>query len=149
VPPFETVSVEGGDGWQLRISRRVVEAIRAEAKAYKSVETGGLIVGIASARLKTVTVVDVLPAPPDSQRTPTLFVLGKQGLHAAIRERHEASGRSLYDVGTWHSHLSDVGPSPTDWNTAAELAAERAPPSVLLIVTPKRFYALTAPRTED
>jgi hypothetical protein len=47
-------------------------------------------------------------------------------------------------VGTWHSHLSETGPSQTDWRTAAELAAERAPPSVLLIVTPTRFHALVA-----
>lgn len=142
VSPFETVEIAGTDGWELRISKRVANRIRAEATSYSAVETGGVMIGCTSARLKTVTVVDLLDAPPDSKRSAALFVLGTQGLHAAIEERHEASGRTLFDVGTWHSHLQDTGPSGTDWNTAAELAAERTPPSILLITTPRRFHAL-------
>lgn len=44
------------------------------------------------------------------------------------------------------SHLAEQEPSPTDWKTAADLAAERAPPSVLLISTPTRFHALMSSR---
>jgi integrative and conjugative element protein (TIGR02256 family) len=145
VPPFETVPIEGSDGWELRIAARVVERVRAEAGHYAAVETGGVMIGLASARLKTVTVVDLLDAPPDSRRTSSLFVLGTQGLQAEIARRHEASGGTLFDIGTWHSHLQDEGPSSIDWNTAAVLAAERAPPAILLIVSPKRFYALISP----
>lgn len=148
VPAFETVAIAGSDGWQLRLSRRVADRIRAEAKAYPSVETGGVMIGLTSARLKTVTVVDLLEAPADSRRTPVLFVLGTGGLQSAIRNRHEQSGRTLFDVGTWHSHLRDEGPSSTDWKTAADLAAERAPPSILLIATPARFHALISPRKD-
>lgn len=145
VPAFEMIAIAGSDGWQLRLSRRVAERIRAEAKAYSSVETGGVMIGLTSARLKTVTVVDLLEAPADSRRIPTLFVLGTDGLQLAIRHRHEQSGRTLFDVGTWHSHLRNEGPSSTDWKTAADLAAERAPPSILLIATPVRFHALVSP----
>lgn len=148
VPAFETVAIDGSDGWQLRLSRRVADRIWAEAQAYSSVETGGVMIGLTSARLKTVTVVDVLEAPADSHRTATLFVLGTDGLQSAIRNRHEQSGRTLFDVGTWHSHLLAEGPSSTDWKTAADLAAERAPPSILLISTPARFHALVSPRKD-
>lgn len=148
VPAFETVTIEGSDGWQLRLSQRVAERMRSEARAHPSVETGGVMIGLTSSRLKTVTVVDLLEAPADSLRTPTLFVLGTSGLQSAIRDRHEKSGRTLFDVGTWHSHLQDEGPSPTDWDTAADLAAERAPPSILLIVTPTRFHALVSHRKD-
>lgn len=148
VPAFETVTIAGSDGWQLRLSQRVADMIRAEAKAYRSVETGGVMIGLTSARLKTVTVVDLLEAPVDSRRTSTLFVLGTDGLQSSIRSRHEQSGRTLFDVGTWHSHLRDDGPSSTDWKTAADLAAERAPPSILLIATPTRFHALVSPRKD-
>ncbi|MES1985651.1 MAG: Mov34/MPN/PAD-1 family protein [Pseudomonadota bacterium] len=144
VPPFETVAIEGSDGWHLRIAARVAERIRSEAASFKNVETGGLMVGLSSARLKSVTVVDILDAPPDSERSATLFLLGTQGLRKSIESRHLASGRTLFDVGTWHSHLADEGPSATDWNTAADLAISRAPPSILLIVTPRRFHALIA-----
>lgn len=148
VPAFVTVAISGSDGWQLRLSQRVAEQIRAEAKAYPSVETGGVMIGLTSARLKTVTVVDLLEAPADSRRTPSEFVLGTSGLQSAIRNRHERSGRTLFDVGTWHSHLRDQGPSSTDWKTAADLAAERAPPSILLIATPARIHALVSPRKD-
>lgn len=145
VSPLTTVDIEGSAGWQLRVSQRVVSKIQTEVARYPSVETGGVMVGLASARLKTVTVVDLLDAPADSQRSASTFVLGTQGLQKAIQDRHERSGNTLFDVGTWHTHLADVGPSLTDWSTAAALAAERTPPSILLIATPKRFHALIDP----
>ena len=144
VPAFETVAIAGSDGWELRISRRIADQIRAEAKSHSKVETGGLMIGLASARLKTVTVVDLIEAPADSLRTASIFVLGTIGLQSAVQDRHNASGKTLFDVGTWHSHLADFGPSSTDWQTAADLAAGRAPPSVLLITTPEQFYALVS-----
>ena len=147
VPSFETVAIEGTDGWELRISQRIAAKIRSAAAASPHAETGGLLIGLSSARMKTVTVVDLLDAPADSTFSAGLFVLGTTGLQDAIEHRHQASGRTLFDVGTWHSHLADEGPSPLDWRTATELAAGRTPPSVLLIVTPLRFHALIAKDT--
>ena len=109
---------------------------------YAEVETGGVVIGTCSARLKAVTVVDLLPAPPDSVRSADRVTLGTSGLKKAINARHRNSGGTLFDVGTWHSHLADQGPSPLDRQTARELAAERPPPSVLLIATLRRLYAL-------
>jgi hypothetical protein len=142
VLPFEIVEIEGPEGWTVRVSRRVIDEIQTEIGRYPNVETGGVLIGTCSARLQTVTVVDLIPAPPDSRRSATLFVLGTSGLKAAIRARHQLSGNTLFDVGTWHSHLADQGPSSVDRATAKQLAAERPPPSVLLIATPMRFHAL-------
>ncbi len=145
VPPFIAVPIEPTDGWTLRISQRVLDDIRADIALYPGVETGGVMIGSCSARLKTITLVDVIPAPPDSDRSAGRFVLGTSGLKKAIEERHRQSGGTLFDIGTWHSHLSDHGPSPTDRQTAKELAAERPPPSALLIVTPNELHALMHP----
>ena len=142
VPPLEVVEIEGPKGWSVRISQRVLREIHAEIGRYPTVETGGVLIGTCSARLKAVIVVDLVPAPPDSLRSAARFVLGTSGLKAAIKERHRASGNTVFDVGTWHSHLGDFGPSPLDRATARELAAERPPPSVLLIAAPTRLYAL-------
>jgi hypothetical protein len=142
VAPFEVVNVEGPQGWTARISQRVLTKIRTEVARYPTVETGGLLVGTCSARLRTVTVVDLIETPPDSMRSAARFVLGTNGMKAAIKARHQASGRTLFDVGTWHSHLADQGPSSLDRDTARQLAAERPPPSVLLIQAPTRLYAL-------
>lgn len=54
------------------------------------------MIGTCSARLRTVTVVDLLPAPPDSRRSASLFVLGTEGLAAAIKARHIESGSTLF-----------------------------------------------------
>jgi hypothetical protein len=142
VPPFAVVDVEGADGWTLRIARRVLDKIHEEVALWPASETGGLMIGTSSARLRTVTVVDLLPAPPDSQRSASRFVLGTERLAAAIKARHVESGLTLFDVGTWHSHLADEGPSALDRQTSAELAAERPPPAALLIVTPTRLFGL-------
>jgi hypothetical protein len=142
VAPFEVVSIEGPEEWTVRISRRVIDQIRSEVRQYPGVETGGVLIGTCSARLRAVTVIDVLAAPEDSLRSASRFVLGTKCLRTAIRKRHRQSGDTLFDVGTWHSHLADQGPSQLDRDTAKKLAEERPPPSVLLICAPSRFYAL-------
>ena len=54
----------------------------------------------------------------------------------------DRDSRSLLDVGTWHSHLTEQGPSGTDRQTAKQVAAERAPPAILLIATPDTYHAI-------
>ena len=142
VPAFHSVNVEGGN-WALDISIEVVRRIRDEIAAYPNVETGGLLIGTCNSRLRAITVVDILPAPEDSTRSASLFLLGTKGLRKMVGQRFRDSGGSLFDVGTWHSHLAEQGASPLDWKTAKSLADERPPPAVLLICTPKRFLAIT------
>ena len=144
VPSFEIIPIEGSNDWKLRISQRVIDEIRKQVTDWPDVETGGVMIGTTSARLKTVTVVDWLDAPADSKRSASEFVLGTAGLEKAIRDRHASSGGTLHDVGTWHSHLMDEGPSSTDWATAKTLAAARVAPAILLITSPNKFYALQA-----
>lgn len=143
VPAFEVIPIAGSDEWTLRISQPVLERIRAEMEAYPGIETGGVIVGTCSARLRTICVVDTVPAPEDSERSPAKFVLGKKGLKKAIERRFQESGEKLLDLGTWHSHIVEVGPSSLDWTTAEALAKGRPPPSVLLIATPTRLHAIS------
>lgn len=142
VPAFHRVKVDGRD-WTLDISEDVVRRIRDEVALYPTVETGGLLIGTCNSRLHAITVVDILPAPEDSKRSAALFVLGTKGMKKMIGQRYRDSGGSLFDVGTWHSHLADQGASALDWMTAESLAKERPPPAVLLICTPKRFLAIT------
>ena len=141
VEAFKIISVDGVQ-WTLRLSADADAKIRADIASYPGVETGGYLIGACSARLRTITVVDVLPAPEDSQRSPTLFVLGTVGAQEAILQRHQESGNTLLDVGTWHSHLSETGASQTDRATARKLASERAPPAVLLIATPSNYCSI-------
>lgn len=140
VSPFTLAPIEGVDEWQIRVSPRVLEMMRAEQAKYPDVETGGVMIGLCSARLQAVTVVALLPAPPDSTRSASKFVLGTEGLKDSIERRFKDSGGSLVDVGTWHTHLADTGPSQLDRDTAHDLSKDRTPPSCLFIVTPNQFH---------
>lgn len=141
VPPFTIAPIEGVEDWQIRVSPNVLQKMRVEQAKYPDVETGGVMIGLCSARLQAITVVDLLPAPPDSTRTASKFVLGTQSLKTSIENRFRDSGGSLVDVGTWHTHMTDIGPSQLDRETAHDLAKDRTPPSCLFIVTPNQFHA--------
>lgn len=144
VKPFLNSKIEGLAGWSIRVSMSVFERMKKDQAQYPGLETGGVMMGLCSARLQTITVVDLLAAPIDSRRSATEFVLGVDGLRKDIEKGFIDSGRSLVDVGTWHTHLSDSGPSSLDRETAANLAKDRTPPSCLFIVTPNRQYAYMA-----
>lgn len=145
VPPFIEVPVKGGD-WTLRLAADVDRRVREDVARHAGVETGGLLVGSCSARLRTVSIVDIIDAPSDSSRSSALFVLGTKGLKSAIAARHVASGGSLFDIGTWHNHLAEQGPSALDMKTAREMAEERSPPAILLIRTPGGYHAVMSQR---
>lgn len=136
------VDFEGNPDWSFRIQPHVLEKIQQDISTYQTVETGGVLMGRANDRLRTISVVDVLPAPPDSKRSAAGFLLGVEGLEKAIKRYHTLSGGTLYDVGTWHSHLANQGPSPTDEATAEKLAGTRPPPFGLLIVAPSTLYGV-------
>lgn len=144
VGAFEILPIMNMPDWTVRISPRVIASMKAEAKRYSTVETGGIILGIVNSRLKTIAIVDLIDAPDDSKRVKNTFELGVKGLQSAIERRFRESGDQLLDLGTWHTHLKDSGPSPTDINTAKTLSSERQLPTVMLILTPKRIVAMTS-----
>ena len=109
---------------------------------YPTVETGGIIVGRVSTAAREILVTDILPAPDDSARSPAQFVLGINGRDALVNAYEATAGGVLWCLGTWHSHLEDVGPSPLDQQTAdvLQLAMQRL--TVLLIHRPGGYSAI-------
>jgi hypothetical protein len=75
-------------------------------------------------------------------RSTSKFVLGTKGLQRTLKEYSDITGGSLYCVGTWHSHLVEQGPSPTDHETAKVIAEMRPFPSAMLVRTPSQYRAL-------
>lgn len=144
VDPFAVISIDGSD-WTVRVAPNVINTIERDRLKYTTVETGGILVGRYNELSKTVTIVDTIDAPPDSTRSATLFSLGTEGGTESAKEYFKASGKSLMDMGTWHTHLSDTPPSPRDKKTAEELMDEkRAHPFVLLIHSPTNIYVVLA-----
>lgn len=147
VPPVTELSTANGDAWRVHVHPRALAKIQEEVARWPTAETGGVLIGRISEASHTFHIVDVLDAPEDSQRSRSEFVLGTKGLRQKLKSYSEAIGWSLYCLGTWHSHLSASGPSPTDRATATAISIARLTPAVLLIRTPTGFHALLADPT--
>ncbi len=144
VPPWIIVQESSEKTLGVRLSARVDAQIRAEIAARPSVETGGVLIGRFSQAANVFQIVDVLPAPPDSSFSPEKFVLGTQGLRAAIEDVIRASHGTLYVLGTWHNHLGDFGPSVLDAQSAISLALRQFFPVLMLIALPEGYACVTA-----
>ena len=144
VPPPMIVKCDNNREWSARIAEKACKKIKQEVLQCRNSETGGVLLGRHDEITKTFHVVDVLPAPPDSVRSSSEFVLMEEGLAQKIGDYSKEARNNLYCLGTWHSHLASSGASERDRDTAREIASTRAIPSVLLIHEPNGFRALLA-----
>lgn len=144
VAPYHIIRPENDRSWSIRVSPWAHDKIMDDLAQYPETETGGIVVGAVSIFRKTITITDILPAPPDSQRSSSEFILGTQGVSKLIVEYSHSTAGALYCVGTWHSHLSDTGGSTRDYATSAIIAAGASQPLVLLIRTPASYRAVLA-----
>ena len=144
ISPVTALRMTSGAGWHVHIHPRALCKMQEEASRWATVETGGVLMGRLSEVSRVAHVVDVIDAPEDSIRSSNEFVLGTKGLRRRMREYAEAVSWSLYCLGTWHSHLSEGGPSPKDRGTAKAVSLARLTPSVFLIMTPTHVHAFAA-----
>ena len=143
IPPVTVVEPKNGSPWRVHLHQRVLSKMHAEAARWPDAETGGVLMGRLSEVSRVAHVVDVVEAPEDSERSASEFILGMQGLRRRLQDYSTAVGWSLYSLGTWHSHLSPGGPSPTDRATARAVSLARLAPSIFVIMTPTGLEALT------
>lgn len=113
-----------------------LNALRA---AMLPVETGGLIVGYMDHPLKKIFIVDVLPAPSDSEETPSWFVRGADGLLKVLDAIRARTAGIIGYLGEWHSHppLHTPRPSGDDVNLLAHcttVLAQDGVPALMVIV---------------
>jgi len=144
VSSFHAVRAENDHSWYIRISPRAHAKIMEDIARHSDTETGGIVVGALSEYRKTITITNVLPASPDSQRSASMFVLGTQGVLRSLDDYIASTSQALYCVGTWHSHLADSGGSARDYATSEIIAASSSTPMVLLIRTPTSYRAILA-----
>ncbi|MFL0681954.1 MAG: Mov34/MPN/PAD-1 family protein, partial [Algoriphagus aquaeductus] len=142
---FKVFNAVNNANWEIRFASNVLETMREQMITSGKNETGGVLIGISNAKTRTIHVVNLLPAPLDSQVTPVCFFRGVKGLPGAIRMVTENSGGQLGYIGEWHSHPH--GPesvSATDLKTVQRFKAEfdklRSPlPVFLTILTPEKI----------
>jgi len=132
--------------WTIRLSPDLIHQMNTQRALAGPLETGGYLIGHVNVRRQEITCVLSLGPPPDSKLTPTEFILGTEGAKSKIQTIFQTSGGYLLDVGTWHTHLSEAPPSPTDKALTQELSRtpDRSLPSVMLVNTPTKFHALLA-----
>ena len=143
-PPVQRINIENNKFWHIHIHKRASDNILQEVARWPHSETGGIIVGRISETTHTFHIIDTLPAPTDSIRSASQFVLGTEGVTKALKNYGSSAGWALYCLGTWHSHLVSSGPSNLDKQTARSIAISRLAPSALLIYTPGGFQAILA-----
>jgi hypothetical protein len=95
------VPVEPDRDWHARISARAATKIAREVGQWPGVETGGIVMGRISEAARSFYVVDVLPAPNDSRRAASEFVLGTtvQNARSPILPRHAVTVCSASEPG--------------------------------------------------
>lgn len=144
VPPVQIVLVDRNASWTVRISDRAHQKILKDCADYPFVETGGILVGRISEIQEAFVVTDVLPAPQDSIRSESRFILGIRNVKKMLADYASSCNYALYCLGSWHSHLTNAPPSECDLQTATRIADGRIAPSVLLIKNPTGYRAVAA-----
>ena len=109
--------------WQVIFDDGIDKKIRKFRAAALPKETGGIILGYIDQKLKTIHVVDALPAPPDSVSSETEFVRGEKGVLESIERAAKLTAHIVGYIGEWHSHppRSSALPSHTDIGLVAYL----------------------------
>ncbi|MFC0342997.1 ThiF family adenylyltransferase [Epilithonimonas hispanica] len=143
VPPFTIITAKNDPSWTIRLAEGITNnMLKTSAKAGKS-EIGGIFIGVVNYKTKTIHVVDLIDAPPDSTANEICFHRGYNGLSELVGKITKSSGSQLGYVGEWHSHPH--GPnclSATDYETIDKFKAEfnsllTPLPVFITIVTPE------------
>ena len=124
--------------WNVQILDTVIEKMKVQSSQAAENETGGCLVGTVFLTAKSIVITDILPPPSDSISSPSMFILGTEGLEKRIKTiERMTNGKATY-LGTWHSHPHGGKASDIDKNTAERLIFVRNyEPTVCLIWTPK------------
>ena len=133
--------------WSFRLHPGAARFIDEDITRWPGVETGGVLIGRRCDFTQCVHIVEALPAPPDSERSAARFVLGVEGRTAAITARTQALGPNYVAIGTWHNHLIDSQPSPTDLSTAQTLAESSGVAPVCIIRSPDSWRVFSSSNT--
>ncbi|MBX7109645.1 MAG: ThiF family adenylyltransferase [Chitinophagales bacterium] len=142
IQPMLILPCVNDSSWQVRMSQHVLVEMKKEMGLAMPHETGGVFIGSANYKTKTLHVVDLIKAPPDSSANPVCFFRGVQGLSEEIESITNQTGNQLGYIGEWHTHpFGPNGMSGVDRATAKafkkEFSSLTTPlPVFLTILTP-------------
>ena len=126
-------------GWVVVLDKYIEQQLNAMRLEQLPRETGGIIIGFIDQKLNAIYVVDVLPAPYDSEADYSGFTRGVAGLNDALNEISDRTANIVGYIGEWHSHpeFASANPSSLDWRLIEKLSGVMAiddQPVLMLIV---------------
>jgi hypothetical protein len=119
IPPLDVLPSINNPSWQIRMKPGIIEEMKREMGLAMPSETGGVFVGCANYKTKTIHVTDLLKAPGDSKANEVCFFRGVLGLPDTIREINHSTGNQLGYIGEWHTH--PFGPNQMSTTDAASI----------------------------
>lgn len=134
-PPLTEFCGEWRIVWD-EVLRDMLFALRGK---HLPAETGGILLGYHDLKLRTLHLVDVLPAPLDSEADRSGFTRGTQGLREILEESAQRTANIVGYVGEWHSHPASASTHPSSLDVAllaqlTEIMARDGLPVLMLIV---------------
>lgn len=124
--------------WNVRVLQSAIDRMKEQSLSAGVNETGGCLIGSVFLAAKSIVVTDILPPPSDSISSPSLFILGTEGLESKIKTIERKTNAKVTYLGTWHSHPHGGAASDKDKSTAQRLLFVRNyEPTVCLIWTPE------------
>ena len=126
-------------GWRIIWDNEIKNKLRAIRHESLPNETGGIILGYVDHKIRSIFVVDILPAPYDSDSNITSFTRGMTGLHETLENVSIRTANIVGYIGEWHSHpaFSSAEPSTLDWDLIRKISkimANDGEPALMLIV---------------
>lgn len=102
-------------------------------------ETGGVVLGYVDQKRKAIQIVDVLPAPSDSEASLTGFTRGVNGVKEAIERASALTANIVSYLGEWHSHPRHTSAAPSAEDAVllaylTEILAMDGLPALMVIV---------------
>lgn len=111
--PADSVVRFAADNWSVVVDVGLIERVRAMRNARLPNETGGVITGVVDIVAKSIHIVDVAPAPPDSAGNPEGFTRGTEGVRGHLDDVFERTRGQVRYIGEWHSHPPSVAARPS------------------------------------
>ncbi|XAZ81986.1 ThiF family adenylyltransferase (plasmid) [Fibrella sp. ES10-3-2-2] len=122
VQAFDILNCKAGSGWEVRLRGGIKELLFENSNRHAPEETGGVLIGVANYKTKTIHVFDIISEPQGSHGTYCEFVRGANGLPAEIDQIKKVTGDVIGYIGEWHTHPMNLKRlSKKDEKTIAEL----------------------------
>lgn len=137
--PLSVPTVHRLDDWTVFLHPSVAATALKLRGEHLPEETGGVLLGLVDRVHRFVAIVNLLPAPRDSQQWPTSFIRGCQGLLETVDAVAKRTLGNVVYVGEWHSHPKghSAKPSGQDWEAVAlcspSMEADGLPTLMLIV----------------